>query len=590
MSGSPLVVVALLLPLALLGCDGKPDEDTETGRIDTGDTDTGDTDTGDTDTGDADTGDTDTGDTETGDTETGDTETGDTDSGDTDTDSGDTDADTATGDTDSGETGWSGRDTAETGDTDTDTDTAGPDTACDRDDCSDTSRPPPDTGDTGDVCDRDDCSDTGTSVDTSDTSDTGDVCDRDDGCGDTAGDTGTDTGDTGGTSPTDTETGASGGDSGDTGASGVDTSASDTADTADSADTGDTADTGATSAEQILIATYADWSAGTGTYTVWDWPDGTEIVADVALTTRDNMVDCDTDRVFLNARQTGTYDTINVMDPATGVLGDQWVLDIDANPWDIDYIDGSYWVSLYNEARIDLYDASGVVTESIDLTPYADSDGTSEPASTWEDGAYTYVVLSGHDESRGTYGTPQLLQMDTATRVVNWALSLSGSLVAGVGHRLGDSLYVQNQGTLTYDAYTGSVTPNLDGGFEIVDLAAGTTSGLVLAEADVNATFDSFVAIDGTATGWLVITDQSAGAQTVEFADLDAGTLTTVFTVSGYTLRRLSLDDDGTFWTLEEDSSSGATTSAWVHRDTSFAELGRFELGEGLYQMTICTL
>ena len=163
-------------------------------------------------------------------------------------------------------------------------------------------------------------------------------------------------------------------------------------------------------------------------------------------------------------------------------------------------------------------------------------------------------------------------------------------MAAGIGHRVGDALYVQNQGTLTFDSTGGAVTvtPNLDGGFEIVDLATGTTSGFVLTEADHGVTFDSFQAIDGTGTGWLVVTDTATDLQTVTFADLDAGTFTTVFDVTAGTVRQLTAEDDGTFWTLEQDSSTGATTSAWVHRDAGFAEVERFELGEGLYTMRIC--
>jgi hypothetical protein len=517
---------------------------------------------------------------------------------DTDTDTGtETDADTS--DTDTGrdtDTGISDTETdADTSDRDTVRDT---DTACDRDDCADTSASSDTAGDTAGAdtdtaCDRDDCADTSASPDTTgDTApaDTGDPADT---AGDTApADTGTPADTTGDTAPADT------GDPADTAG---DTAPADTGTPADTGDPADTAafdtgapdtvsdtapfDTGAATDAEVLVATYADWSAGTGALSLWDWPAATSILSELPRSNRDNAVDCDGDAAFLLARNTGTNDTVTALDLATGALGDTWTLDVDAYPWDIARIDGLYWVSLNQACRVDLHDATGAVTETIDLAPFTDDDGTCRPGGLWERGDVTYLLLTGDDRD-ATVGTPQLLAFDTATRTVDWALSLSGSVASSIGgHVVGDLAYVQNAGTYNYGM---TVTGNLDGGFEIVDLATGTTSGFVLAEEDFGVRFDSFSPIAGTATGWLVTRDLATDVQTVEFADLDAGTLTTAFTVTDGAIRRLTVDDDGTFWLLEEDDASGATRSAWVRRDDTFAELERFDLGEDLFQMRIC--
>jgi hypothetical protein len=40
---------------------------------------------------------------------------------------------------------------------------------------------------------------------------------------------------------------------------------------------------------------------------------------------------------------------------------------------------------------------------------------------------------------------------------VNWALDLCGTLVGGIGHRIGDTAYAQDQGTQAFDGLLGTV-------------------------------------------------------------------------------------------------------------------------------------
>lgn len=385
-------------------------------------------------------------------------------------------------------------------------------------------------------------------------------------------------------------------DSGDTGApddSGE--TAEETGETAQETaeETGDSGeDTATDTGEDLFLATWADWSAGTGTYSAWGWPSMTPIVAGAALPARDTHIDCDSDRIFLFGRNTGTEDFIAQMDPTTATLGDTWTLDVDANPWDIDLIDGLYWVSLMNEARIDLYDGDGNVVETLDMTPYADSDGTAQPAATQEHGDYTYVVLAGYDETREAYGTPQLLQIETATRAVNWQIELEGHFVAGVGSVEGDEMILQVSATMEINPETHEMERRLDGGIEVIDLTGPTSSGLAYTEEEQNATFDAFRMIAGTRTGWLLLTDQATGIQTLELLDIDTWTRTPVLTITDTTVMGFGPQEDGTFWNMETetDSGTGATSTDYVHRDADWTELSRIELGENLYSLQTCAL
>ncbi len=361
-------------------------------------------------------------------------------------------------------------------------------------------------------------------------------------------------------------------------------------DTADSGVDTSNPDTDAPPPEQRLFVTYADWSARTGALSVYDWPSAALLAGPIALDGADNRMDCDAGAPFLLSRNTGVDDVARLLSADDGSTLASWSFGPDAEPWDVAAAGGGYWVALRSGARIDVFDAGGVPDGSIDLTPYADADGTAEPASIRTLDGVTYVLLGGHDEDDPDepFGTPQLLAFDAASRALLWQLPLSGRVSNVVGQVEDGLLYQQAAGLLTRTD-TGGFERQLVGGIEVVDLTARTTSGLLLTEAALGATIDFFSVRAGTGTAWIVTTDATTGVQSVGVVDLSNWDITTRFVPEGAAVRVLFPQDDGTFWVVESTTlDEGTSEGAYVHRDADFTELGRLGLGPDLTGVTTC--
>ena len=167
---------------------------------------------------------------------------------------------------------------------------------------------------------------------------------------------------------------------------------------ADSAVADSAGDTASPAAEYLFLLT-ADWTAETGTLSLETWPDRGSILSGLALSERDNLVSCSSDGAFLLTRMTGSADSITPLDLATGTLGTPWLFDADSYPFTIRWIDDAWWVPLAYTSEVVLLDATGAVTETIDLSPYADADGSAEPVDVAEIEGYIYVLLGGHTET-----------------------------------------------------------------------------------------------------------------------------------------------------------------------------------------------
>lgn len=341
---------------------------------------------------------------------------------------------------------------------------------------------------------------------------------------------------------------------------------------------------------QRLMATFADWSTRTGGFALYDWPSMAPLSGTVALDGADHRVDCDAGPILLLSRNTGVDDTARVLSPDDGSVTATWSFGADTQPWDVAAVGDDLWVALRGAARIDVVTADGAPDGSIDLTAHADTDGTAEPASIRTVDGVTYVLLGGHDEDDVDvpFGTPQLLALDPATRALQWSLALSGRVANVLGAVEDGKMFLQARGLLTRTD-TGAMERHLVGGMEVVDLAARTTSGLVLTEEALGATIDFFSVRAGTGTAWLITTDVATGMQTVNTVDLTTWTVTPEFVADGFAVRVMIPQDDGTLWLVESVTrEDGTSEGAYVHRDADFAELERIDLGEGLTGVTIC--
>ncbi len=375
------------------------------------------------------------------------------------------------------------------------------------------------------------------------------------------------------------------GDTADTDSGDTDSGDTDSGDT-DSGDT-DSGDTDPPDDPQRMIATYADFGARTGSWSLYGWPSATPLATGMDLGGPDNRIDCDAGAAVMLQRRTGVDDRATVVDLDSGAALASVGFGPDAEPWDVALVDEEWWFALRATSTIEITDAVGNLLDTIDLAPWADDDGTAQPASIRQDGDTTYVLLAGVDDTDADdpYGTPRLLAFDAPSRTVEWALDLSGRVAPVLGVAEGTTMYQHHSGLLV----RGDVGMErvLAGGIEVVDLSARTASGLLLTEAALNATIDAFGVRGGTGTAWLVLTDATTGVQTVNLLDLDTWTHTEVWRPTGFVVRVFTEAVDGTFWNLEVVRGE-TETQAYVHRDASFTELERFDFGPNLSGLTVC--
>ena len=162
------------------------------------------------------------------------------------------------------------------------------------------------------------------------------------------------------------------------------------------------------------------------------------------------------------------------------------------NPQDATICGGSYVVALYAAAELAVYSTTGARTGSVDLSAWADEDGSPEASGLYAapDG-FLYVTLNqlGSDY-RSADGSGTLLKVDCSDWTVagSWDVSPNASLIADplepdVLTILGGNYYLPD--------YSG---PELDGAVYRFDTRIGALSEALYTEADVGANIGFFAA------------------------------------------------------------------------------------------------
>jgi streptogramin lyase len=299
----------------------------------------------------------------------------------------------------------------------------------------------------------------------------------------------------------------------------------DAEDSTPSTDTG--ADLGDSASRCLLVTTTEFRTDGAlaviNADTLEVWPDVTATHSDARIRSLDG-------RVFILNRQGG--DSVQELDPGDGYRTlSQRSVGRGTNPWGIaDAGDGSAWVALYSEGalqRVDLDADSETdfrVGDPIPLPAPAEADGRAEPIDLFVHDDVLYVIAQGLGEypQCAAGSRAHLHAFDPATGTPLPVFDGESSLQLAACNTSSYSL--EPDGTL-WLAHSGvhrvNGDPTNDGGVERVDLATGTSAGLVIDEAALNGQ-DVIQLVVDEREAWIAIAGEDFTAS-VRRWDVEAG-------------------------------------------------------------------
>jgi hypothetical protein len=166
-----------------------------------------------------------------------------------------------------------------------------------------------------------------------------------------------------------------------------------------------------------------------------------------------------------------------------------------SNPQDVALCGARLFVSLLDAGSIGAWDAStGLPVGSVDLSPYTDADGSSEPTSLAVGAnGRLYAALSRLEDYRAVRGG-SLLEIDCDTLEV-----------LGAWDTVPNAAFRQRPGTELLDVWGGDYYVP-DGGIQTFDMASGTLGALMLTDQDVSGNIGN-VAIAASGKGVLTVDD-----------------------------------------------------------------------------------
>lgn len=191
-------------------------------------------------------------------------------------------------------------------------------------------------------------------------------------------------------------------------------------------------------------------------------------------------------------------DNIQVLDPSDGFATmRQFSVGPGTNPKDIAFVNGSRaYVSRYETPwMLEVDPTTGAITDSIDLSVFADGDGLPEPAAMAVVGDRLFVSIQRID--RDYYWQPVapswLAVIDTNT---NALVDVEPGTPGVQGIELTATnpytdILIGDDGTTLYVGESGAWNV-LDGGIEAVDSATLTTGGFVITESELGGNLEDF--------------------------------------------------------------------------------------------------
>ncbi|MBI5498623.1 MAG: hypothetical protein HY907_00140 [Deltaproteobacteria bacterium] len=239
----------------------------------------------------------------------------------------------------------------------------------------------------------------------------------------------------------------------------------------------------------------------TGAFSIVDSATG-EAAVNVGLVHSDATARVRAGRVYVVNRL--GQDNVTALDAAGGyaVL---WQISTEpgSNPQDIAIVadDKAYVSRLERTGLLVLDPRDGAARGTVDLASLADADGFPEPAAMLVAGGRVVVAVErlAHDDAYRPTGPGALALIDPATDRLERTIELAGSNPYGdMALDAGGRLLVATVGEFGV----------LDGGLEAIDVAAGTSGGLVIDEATLGGDVTAFAPVaDGSV--WLVVSDPS---------------------------------------------------------------------------------
>lgn len=275
---------------------------------------------------------------------------------------------------------------------------------------------------------------------------------------------------------------------------------------------------------------------------------------------------------------------IQILDPAQGLATvRQFSVGSGRNPQDIAFApDGRAFVDCYDAALLLEVDVdAGTVVDSWSTAAFADADGLPETGWMVMDGATLVITCQLLDENHWWEPTApgRLLLFDTTTD--SWidgdastpqidGIPLAGWNPAPMPTRIpgGGGLLVPTVGTFaTIDT----------AGFEIVDLAARASSGLLVTEQQLGGEVIDAVALDAT-HGWAATGDAAFGTHVVRFDPSGAGPVTHLLDTGPNEYDYVDVAFDGVDLIYLGDRSAGAAGvrvfDAWSGSELTVSPVG----------------
>lgn len=231
-------------------------------------------------------------------------------------------------------------------------------------------------------------------------------------------------------------------------------------------------------------------------------------------------------------------DAIQVLDPAADY---ETVLEFSvgpgSNPQDMEIVDGAKaYVTRYESTWLYVVDpGTGAITDSVDLSSFADADGLPEMARTALWGGRLFVQLQRIDRSTWTPVPPACLAVvDVATNGLVDAdpgtPGVQGITLAGTNPN-GPMRLDDGAGKL-YVGCTGNYLAP-DGGVERVDLSTLSSEGFVVTEASLGGDL-GVIAVGGDRGFASVSSDWFFSTRIVSFDVSSGSILDTLYTTDGY--------------------------------------------------------
>jgi len=261
-------------------------------------------------------------------------------------------------------------------------------------------------------------------------------------------------------------------------------------------------------------------------------------------------------RVFILNRFGG--DNIQELDPSSSMaLIAQCSLGNGSNPHDVVLVSETLgYVSRYDSTSLAVIDPSamadcqGFITDTIDLSPWADADGFPEMDQMALAGDRLLVSLQRLDRNSffQPTGAAMLVAIDTATNevVAELELAVTNPFAETKG------LLYDPENDLVYIAGPGTLFSDLDdGGIEAVDTRSLASLGLIADGADLGGDLTDLV-VAGGSKAYAIVASEGFANSLVE-VNLEQATISEPLATSDYLFSDIELTENGRLWLADRN-------------------------------------